>query len=201
MALSLALGRRLLLGIGIAVAAAGCTVAYKTSILRKDVLTDAQKAIADVQINHGDMTIAGSVDREDTTYDPGQPITLSVKVSKDAHVAILRVLANGDTTLVFPNKAHPKADVAANTVLTVPAPGEAVKIAVDKPQIALFLFIASTSGNSWLFKRAPDKDSDFADLGSTTRAIAKDLLSTLKVAKGPETAAIYVTVRVGGGLF
>jgi hypothetical protein len=162
-------------------------------------LTDAQQAIADTQINHGDLTIAGSVDREDTTYQPGQPIALSVKVNKPAHVAILRVLPNGDTTIVFPNKAHPKSDAAANAALTVPGPGDAVKIAVDKPGIVLFEFIASSAGDSWLFTRAPDKGSDFADLGVTTHTIAKDLVSTLKVAKGPETAAMYVTVRVGGG--
>ncbi|HZK91226.1 MAG TPA: DUF4384 domain-containing protein [Stellaceae bacterium] len=164
-------------------------------------LTDAQEAISTARINHGDLTIAGSVGREDTTYDPGQPITLSVKVNKDAHVAILRVLANGDTSIVFPNKAHPKSDVAANTLLTVPGPGEAVKIAADKPGIVLFEFVASTLGDAWVFSRAPDKGSDFADLGVTTRAIAKDLVGGLKVGKGPETAAIYVTVRAGGGLF
>jgi hypothetical protein len=176
---------------------AGCAAAYKTNLLRKDVLSDAQQAIANTQINHGDMTITGSVDREDTTYDTGQPITLSVKVSKDAHVAILRVLPNGDTTIVFPNRAHPKADVAANTVLTVPAPDDAVKIAApDKPGIVLFEFIASSVGDSWLFHRQPDKDSDFADLGITSRAIAKDVVSTLKVGRGPETVASYLTIRV-----
>jgi hypothetical protein len=161
-------------------------------------LTDAQQVIADTKINHGDLTIVGSVDRDDTTYDPGQPIILSVKTNKDAHVAILRVLANGDTTIVFPNQGHRDAAIPGNTVLTVPNPGDAVKLAADKPGIILFEFIASTSGASWLFKRAPDKGSDFADLGVTTRGIAKDLLSTLKVGSGPDTAATYLTVRIGG---
>ena len=164
-------------------------------------LSDAQQVIADTRINHGDLAIAGSVDRADTAYDPGQPITLSVRVNKNAHVAILRVLANGDTAIVFPNKTHPKSDLAAGATLTVPGSGEAVKIAVDKPQIVLFEFLASTAGDSWLFTRPPDKGSDFADLGVTTHTIAKDLVSTLKVGKGPETAAMYVTIRVGGGLF
>jgi hypothetical protein len=161
----LVLARRYrLAAIILATAVAGCTVAYKTNILRKDVLTDAQNAIAETEINHGDMTITGSVDREDTTYDTGQPITLSVKVSKDAHVAVK---------------------------ITAP----------DKSGIVLFLFVASIAGDSWLFKRGPDKDSDFADLGVTSRAIAKDIVSSLKVGKGPDTVATYVTIRVGGGLF
>jgi hypothetical protein len=165
-------------------------------------LTDAQQVIADTKINHGDLTIAGSADREDTTYDPGQPITLSVKTNKDAHVAILRVLANGDTTIVFPNRGHRDAAIASNTVLTVPNPGDAVKLATDKSGIVLFEFIASTAGDSWLFTRAPDNGADFADLGITTRNIAKGLLSSLKVGAGRDTAATYLTVRIaGGGLF
>jgi uncharacterized protein DUF4384 len=164
-------------------------------------LTDAQQVIADTRINHGDLTIEATTDREDTTYEPGRPITLTVKVNKPANVAILRVLANGDTALVFPNRAHPKADAAPDAPLTVPAPGEKVKIAIDKPQIVLFEFVASTAGDSWLFTRAPDSGSDFANLGVTTHALARYLVSTLRVGKGPETAATYVTVRVGGGLF
>ena len=149
-------------------------------------LTDAQEVIADTQINHGDMTIVGSVDREDTTYDPGKPIILSVKTSKAAHVAILRVLANGDTTLLFPNKAHPKSDIAANTALTVPGPDDAVTIAAPaKPQIVLYEFIASTATDSWLFSRGPDKGSDFADLGVTTRAIAKNIVSSAEDRQRP----------------
>jgi hypothetical protein len=179
-------------------ALAGCAAAGRVGLIRRDTLTDAQQVIADTKINWGTMTIEGAVDRPDTSYAPGQPIGLSVTVSKNAHVAILRVLANGDTTIVFPNKAHPKSDVAAGQTLSVPGPGDAVTVAVDKPQVVLFEFIASTSGDSWLFTREPDKGADFADLGVTTRAIAKDVTGALKIGKGPETVATYLTVRVGG---
>ena len=162
------------------------------------VLTDAQKAIADTKINHGDMTIHAAVDRADTTYAAGQPIGLSVSTSKDAHVAILRVLPNGEhDAAVSRQGACHKADIAANKVLTIPGPRDGFTITADKPGVVLFEFVASTAGNSWLFKRAPDKDSDFADLGVTSRAIAKDIVDSLKVGKvGADTAATYVTVRV-----
>jgi len=191
-------GQRLLLVIAVAVAAAGCEVAHRTELMRQDDLTDAQQVIAAARLNGGDLSIEGTVDRPDTTYDPGQPIILTVKTSKDASVAILRVLPSGDTAIVFPNRAHRDAKVAANTVLTVPAPGEQVKIAADKPGIVLFEFIASTAGISWLFKRAPDDGSDFANLGSTTRDIAKDLVSTLRVGGAAPTAAMHLTVRISG---
>lgn len=196
------LPRRLLVAAALAVCTAACTAAYKTDVLRKDMLTDAQQVIADMKINHGDMTIDGSVDRADTTYDPGQPITLSVKTSKDAHIAILRVLANGETTIVFPNRAHRSAAIPANTVLTVPGPSDPVKIAAGKPGIELYEFIASTAGDAWLFTRPPDNGSDFADLGVTTHNIAKDLIAALKIGTGHDMAATYLSVRVNGrGLF
>jgi uncharacterized protein DUF4384 len=190
---------RLAVAVVLAALAGGCDFAARTGIMRDDmaVLTDAQNAIANTKINHGDMTIQAAADRADRSYDVGQPIVLSVSASKDAHVAILRVLPNGSTTLLFPDKAHPKADIAANQVLTVPGPRDGFTIAADKPGVVLFEFVASTAGDSWLFKRAPDKDSDFADLGVTSRAIAKDIVDSLKVGKaGADTAATYMTVRV-----
>jgi hypothetical protein len=188
-----------LVAVGIVVAAtAACTVAHRTDTFREDELTDAQQAIADAKLGTGDLTVEGLVDRPDTTYAPGQPITLSVKTNKDAYVAILRVLPSGETALVFPNRAHREAGIKANTVLMVPAQGEAVKIAVDKPGTVLFKFIASTAGSAWIFKRAPDEGSDFANLGVTTRNIAKDLTSTLKPGSGA-AAASQVAVRIAGG--
>jgi hypothetical protein len=196
------LARRLLLAIAVAAGAAGCAVAYKTDILRKDVLTDAQKAVAIAEFNNGDMTIQGAVDRPDTTYDPGQPITLSVATSKDSFVAILRVLPSGDTAIVFPNRGQRVAWATANRALTIPSAQDAVKIAVDKPGIVLFEFIASTNGKAWPFTRAPDNGADFAELGVTTRDIVKDLESALKTGTTHDVAATYLTVRIAGrGLF
>lgn len=192
------IGRRALIAIALAASASGCAAVHKTDILRKDVLTDAQEAIATAQLNHGGLTITSSVDRADTTYDPGQPITLRVQTNKNAYVAIFRVLGSGETTLVFPNRGRRKAAIAANAVLTVPAADDAVKIAADKPGIVLFEFVASTAGDGWPFNRAPDDGSDFAGLGTTTRAIAKDLLDGLKVGGAHETAATAVTVRISG---
>jgi len=193
--------RRLVLA-GATAGLAGCAAAYRTDILRKDERTDAQNAIADTKFDHGELTVQLSSDRQDTTYDPGQPITLSVTANKNAYVAVLRVLESGETTIVFPNRARRDAAIAANTPLAIPGPGDAVKIAADKPCIVLFEVVASTSGTSWVFKREPDKGSDFANLGATTRSIAKDLVSSLKVGGAADTAAAHLTVRIAGrGLF
>lgn len=186
---------RLLLAAILAAAGAGCGAVNRTEMLRQDELTDAQNAIAQTKINRGDMTIQASVDHPDRAYDPGQPITLSVETSKNAYVAILRVLPNGGTTIIYPNRAHRDASLAANRVLTTQMPA-------DKPGIELFEFIASTEKNAWLFKRDPDNGSDFADLGVSTHNLAKDIVSGLKTGTGHDTAATYVVVRVTGqGMF
>lgn len=192
---------RVLAAAALAAAVAGCAVAYRTGIVRKDILSDAQQVVADARFNHGDMTIRAAADRADTTYAPGEPITLSVTTSKNAYVAILRVLASGETTIVFPNRERRSAAIAAGTTLTVPGPHDAVKITAGKPGVVLFEFIASTTtvDNVWVFTRAPDKGADFADLGVTTRNIVKDLLAALKVGAGHDTAATYLTVRISGG--
>src|SRR5262249_5600014 len=98
---------RVPLALAVAATLVGCAVAARTGMIRQDVLTDAQLAFTQMEINRGDMTIVGTVDRDDTTYASGQPITLSATLSKDGFVAILRVLPNGATTLLFPNSAHP----------------------------------------------------------------------------------------------
>ena len=194
------LGRLLIAAVAGCVA--GCAAAQRTDLMRNDVLTDAQRAIADAKFNQGDMTIRAAVDHPDTTYDPGQPITLSVTASKDTFVAVLRVLPNGDTAIVFPNRAQRIAWATANTTLTVPRADDAVKITADKPGIVLFEVIASTYGQDWLFTRAPDEGKDFADLGVTSRQIAKDLTGTLKFGTTHDVAATYLTVRINGrGLF
>jgi hypothetical protein len=189
---------QLLSAIVLAATLAACSAAYRTDLFRVDELTDAQEAVAYTRFNSGDMSVAGSVDRKDTTYEPGQPITLSVKTNIDGYVAVLRVLANGDTAIVFPNRAHPSAAIKANTPLTIPAAGEAVKIAGEKPGVVLFEFVAAANGNSWVFKRAPDAGSDFAYLGATTHQIAKDLATNLKPGPGHDTAAVYLTVKIAG---
>jgi hypothetical protein len=127
---------------------------------------------------------------------PGEPIVLSVQVNKPAYVSVLQVAANGTTTLVFPNARQTDALIPANTALRVPAAGVALKITADDPGTLLYEFVASNRGDSWLFKRKPQDGADFAQLGATTHALTKEIVNSLRVGHGPETAAAHLTVRV-----
>jgi hypothetical protein len=174
----------------------------------KETLTDAQQVIAAMKIGVSDqpgadqpgagLKIVGAADHADRGYRVGEPITLSVEVNKAAYVAVLRVMPNGATTLVFPNRRQATARVPADAPLHIPEPGAPFKITVDKPGVVLFELIASNRGDSWLFNRTPHEPADFAELGTTTRALARDIVLSLKVGRGSDTAAAQLALRVRG---
>jgi hypothetical protein len=166
-------------------------------------LTDAQQVIADMKIGSSDqpgagLTIIGALDHADRRYRVGEQISVSVEVNQAAYVAVLRVMPNGATTLVFPNRRHGNAQVRANAPLRLPEPGAPVIIAAEKPGVALFEFVASTRGDSWLFNRKPQEAADFAELGTTTRTLATDILTSLRVGHGADAAASHLALRVRG---
>jgi hypothetical protein len=190
---------RLLLVALWAVAATACS-----AIGAQETLTDAQQVIADMKIGASepkgaDLGIVGVVDHADRRYRVGEPIILSVQVNKAADVAVLRVMPNGETTLIFPNRRQPSARVSAGTPLRIPPEaGAPLAITADRPGIVLFEFIASMRGDSWLFNRKLQASADFIELGTTTRALAKDIVLSLKVGHGSDTAASHLVIRVRG---
>lgn len=168
-----------------AAAGAGCGVVGDSF-----ALTDAQQVIADMRLGTSELRVIGAVDHADRAYRVGEPIGLNAEVNKDANLAVLRVMQNGATTLLFPNKEHPSAEVPADT---------AVKIgggAIDKPGTVLFEFIAAKSGDSFLFDKKRAEEGTHAELGTTTRALAKEVLTSLKPGPSRETAAAWIVVRV-----
>lgn len=158
-------------------------------------LNDAQNVIAALKFpatgKASDLAVAGTVDRPGARYASGSRITLSVSASRDASVAVLRVLRDGVTTIVFPSKSQPDARVAAHRPVQV-------RVVAGKPGTELFEFIAAVNGASWLFTRKPAGNADYVDLGSTTRAIADDIRTTLKGAPHGTVAVAHVAVRVSG---
>jgi hypothetical protein len=164
-------------------------------------LTDAQEVIADMKIGPADpqaadLKIVGAVDHADRRYRVGEPIVLSVDVNQAAFVAVLQIMPSGATRLVFPNRRHASARLAANAPLSLPEAGGPAVIAAENPGVVLFEFAASTRGGSWLFNRKPQEGSDFAELGTTTRALAKDIVLSLGAGQG--TAASHLALRVRG---
>jgi len=174
---------------------AGCRYGTGGGMIREMMggdltLTDAQQVIAEMKLGPSELRVIGGVERGDRTYRVGEPIGLTAQVSKDANLAVLRVLPNGTTTLIFPNKEHASAALSANGVVRV-AGG-----AAEKPGTVLFEFIATKSGDSFLFDKKRAEAGNRAELGATTRALVKEILQSLKPGPGRETAAAHLAVRV-----
>lgn len=74
------------------------------------MLTDAQQVIADMKLGPSELEVGGALEGGIRTYRVGEPIGLTAQVSKNANLAVLRVLPNGATTLIFPNKEHAAAE-------------------------------------------------------------------------------------------
>jgi hypothetical protein len=166
---------------------AGC------GVVNSDDLNDAQQVIADMRLGtrdkSSDLTIMGSADRDNRHYRVGEHIGLSFQVNKAGSVAVLRVLRNGVTTIVFPSKAQPDAAVAANTVIQITGP-----MTAEKGGAELFEFIVSTQSGSWVFSRKPAEGADFADLGPTTRALARGIGISFQGNRDVATSRLVVTV-------
>ncbi|HEV2336380.1 MAG TPA: DUF4384 domain-containing protein [Stellaceae bacterium] len=171
-----------------------------------ETLTDAQQVIADIKTapadvkgaeqRPGELTISAAANHADRAYRVGEPIALSVAVNQAAYVAVLRVMPNGATTLVFPNRRQPSAQVPADVPLRLPELGGPA-ITADKPGAELFEFIASSRGGLWLFHRKPEPPGDFAEFGTTTREVARDIVRSLRGPPG-SSAATHLVLRVAG---
>jgi Domain of unknown function (DUF4384) len=178
-------------GSALAAAALGVTAAAGCTLVGDSLeLTDAQQVIADMKLGPSELRVVGGVDHANRAYRVGEPIALTLQVNKDAKAAVLRVLSNGTTTLLFPSKEHPAAEVAANTVVSVPG------ISADTPGTVLFEFIAAGSGDAFLFDRKRAEEGTHAQLGATTRSLAKDIVMSIKPGPGREAAGAHLAVRV-----
>lgn len=172
-----------------ALALAGCAV-----VQTGPSLNDAQTAMSNLKFTNSgtaaDLSVSGQFDRPDTAYKTGDPIGLTVITNKPASVAVLRVMHSGDTTIVFPNRTQPDARAADGVIhVTVPAgPGGT----------ELFEFIAAIDGTAWIFTRKPAAGADYADLGSTTRAIVSDLETTFRHATRGSVAVSHAAIKIGG---
>jgi hypothetical protein len=179
-------------------AAAGAIALVACGVVGRDALTDAQQAIADLRLDGSSLTVHAASAGDRDAARVGGPLALLLQVNQPAYVAVLRVMPSGTTTLVFPNRQEPATKIAPNVPLRVPAAGISLSIMPDKPGVVLFEVVASTDASSWLFHRQPTDGAQFVELGSSTRAIAKLAVASLKGGHGAETAATQVIARVTG---
>lgn len=88
------------LSVGLSALVAACAV------IKGAPLNDAQQVIVDLTFGASDLAVMARLDHPEGRYRVGEPIGFTVQVNKPASVAVLEVLPNGSTILVFPNREH-----------------------------------------------------------------------------------------------
>jgi hypothetical protein len=74
-----------------------------------------------------------SVNRADARYSQGERLSVRFQAEVDCHVYLLYHQADGNTVLIFPNKAQTENSVNANTEVSIPKAGDEFRFRVAAP--------------------------------------------------------------------
>lgn len=74
-----------------------------------------------------------AVNRTDGRYSQGERLSVRFQAEADCHVYLLYHQADGNTVLIFPNKAQPDNRVAAKKEVTIPQAGDEFRFRIGAP--------------------------------------------------------------------
>lgn len=162
-------------------------ISTATPMLTRDLLTVEQKPLAELQAPQSDLKITAWVDRTDSTYRPGDALTLSLQTSQDAHVTVLDMGTSGKTHIIFPNQHQTDNLIRAGQTVMVPAAGAPFRLVVNGPPGPELLKIIATPTAVPLFAAGAMVDSGgpFKGLRNSGTPLAKDLDVVLRQSPTP----------------
>lgn len=162
--------RRLSLALGIAAALPGAAVAD-----RPRALSVEQAGVAAAAPDTQAFAITATLSNEAGRYRIGDPVALTVRLDRDAHLLVLNVDEAGTVTVLFPNDYNPDSFVAGGVDHAMPGPGARIVVA-GPPGLELIKVIASASPIDL------DRMADFVPAGpfrtsrpGTARSLARAL--------------------------
>lgn len=124
-------------------------------------------------------------------YLDGEPLTIRFSATRDCYVRVFHIGANGNTTILYPNSFAGEEPIRGGTVYRIPGSRKPFELRLDRPFGAEFIeVIASTTPFS-------HNESAFADLGTASRALLRQLLARARGIAAREASAIvsYTIVR------
>ncbi len=137
------------------------------------------------------VPVTAWTDRPDATYRIGEPVTISVRPERDAHITVLNVGTSGKTTVLFPNTMQRDSHVRAGQTLTLGAPGAGYNIVPQGPAGVELIQVIATSIPLTLAELnllgAQQGASPFVSLGRSGEEVARDL--AVQVTGGQAAAA------------
>ncbi len=136
------------------------------------------------------VPVAAWTDRVDATFRIGEPVTISVRPQRDAHVTVLNIGSSGRATVLFPNQMQRDSRVRAGQVLTLGGPGAGYQIAPQGPAGVEMVHVVATTRPLSLPElnqlAAQPGASPFLALGRSGEEVTRDLAIQ---ATGPEAVA------------
>jgi hypothetical protein len=206
------LSRTLRLAAGGWLALAGATMAQSSSeeefardltIQQRPVYQFVQQQQAAQRPEQSHVPVTAWTDRPDATYRIGEPVTISVRPERDAHITVINIGTSGRATVLFPNTIQPDSRVRAGQTISLGAPGAGYNIVPQGPAgVELVQVIATTRPLTLAeLNRMGSQQgaSPFTSLGRSGDELVRDLAVQLSgaqsMAVGPSGLA-KVLIRV-----
>lgn len=136
----------------------------------------AQQVQRPVQLR---IPVAAWTDRVDAAFRIGEPITISVRPQRDAHITVLNIGSSGRATVLFPNQIQRDSRVRGGQVLTLGGPGAGYQIVPEGPAGVEIVHVVATSRPLTLPElnqlAAQPGASPFLSLGRSGEQVTRDL--------------------------
>jgi len=108
-------------------------------------ITVVQKPLTTLTVPASDLKVSTWVNRQDALYVPGDKVQIYFKASQSAYVTVLNVDAEGNTTVLFPNRFASNNRVKGGAVIKLPADGAAYDLQVGKPYGSNLIKVIATT--------------------------------------------------------
>lgn len=135
------------------------------------------------------VAVAAWTDRVDGTFRIGEPVTISVRPQRDAHITVLNIGSSGRATVLFPNYFQRETRIRAGQVLTLGSPGAGYNIVPQGPAGVELVHVVATTRPLSLPElnqlAAQPGASPFLSLGRSGEELTRDLAVQM-TGPGPE---------------
>jgi hypothetical protein len=186
-----------LLGAAMAQSSSEEEFARDLTIQQRPVYQFVQQQQAAQRPEQSQVPVTAWTDRPDAIYRIGEPVTISVRPDRDAHITVLNIGTSGRTTVLFPNTIQRDSRVRAGQTISLGGPGAGYNIVPQGPAgVELVQVIATTRPLTLVELNqigAQQGASPFVSLGRSGEEVARDLAVQLtgaqSMAVGPSGLA------------
>lgn len=141
-------------------------------------ITVVQKPLTTLTVPASDLKVSTWVNRQDALYVPGDKVQIYFKVSQSAYVTVLNVDAEGNTTVLFPNRFATSNKVKGGAVIKLPADGAAYDLQVGKPYGSNLIKVIATTDKAGLVPQNAQRAIEgtaFSEVTSSVQELSRSI--------------------------